>query len=55
MEHIREILQLYKDGVPIREIARRVGVSRNSVRKYLQRIGTSTDGIENSKAFANAA
>lgn len=55
MEQIKEILQLHKDGVPIREIARRVGVSRNSVRKYLQRIGPSTAGIDDSKALADAA
>ena len=35
MEHIKQLLQLQKDGVGIREMARRVGISRNSVRKYL--------------------
>lgn len=35
MEQLKQILQLKADGVSIREIARRVGVSRNSVRKYL--------------------
>ncbi len=35
MEQLKQIIQLNKDGIGIREIARRVGISRNSVRKYL--------------------
>ena len=35
MEQLKQILQLKNDGIAIREIARRIGVSRNSVRKYL--------------------
>ena len=35
MEQLKQILQLNLDGVGIREIARRTGISRNSVRKYL--------------------
>jgi transposase len=35
MEQLKQILQLKKDGIAIREIARRIGLSRNSVRKYL--------------------
>lgn len=35
MEQLKQVLQLRKDGIGIREIARRVGISRNSVRKYL--------------------
>ena len=35
MEQLKQILQLKKDGIGIREIARRTGISRNSVRKYL--------------------
>jgi transposase len=38
MEQLKQVLQLQKDGIPIREIARRVGISRNSVRKYLSRV-----------------
>jgi transposase len=36
MEQLKQILQLRSDGIPIREMARRIGISRNSVRKYLQ-------------------
>ncbi len=36
MEHIKQVLQLSERNVPIKEIARRVGISRNSVRKYLR-------------------
>ena len=35
MEQLKQVLQLQRDGIGIREIARRVGISRNSVRKYL--------------------
>jgi len=35
MEQLKQILQLQKDGVGVREMARRTGISRNSVRKYL--------------------
>ena len=35
MEQLKQILQLKNDGIAIREIARRTGLSRNSVRKYL--------------------
>ncbi len=35
MEQLKQLLQLQKDGVGIREMARRTGISRNSVRKYL--------------------
>ena len=34
MEQLKQILQHKMDGVVIREIARRIGISRNSVRKY---------------------
>lgn len=38
MEQLKQVRQLQEDGIPIREIARRVGISRNSVRKYLPRL-----------------
>ena len=41
MDYIKQIYQLRKDGVPIKEIVRRVGISRNSVRKYIQKLGDS--------------
>lgn len=41
MEQLKQVLQLQKDGISIREIARRVGISRNSVRKYLSRLNIS--------------
>jgi transposase len=55
MEQLKQILQLKSDGVGIREIARRLGISRNSVRKYLERL--DCDGIEhsNNKQLAEAA
>jgi DNA-binding NarL/FixJ family response regulator len=41
MEQLKQVLQLQKDGISIREIARRTGISRNSVRKYLSRLSVS--------------
>ncbi len=35
MEQLKQILQLKNDGIAIREIARRTGLSRNSVRYIL--------------------
>lgn len=57
MEQLKQILQLQKDGISIREIARRVGISRNSIRKYLLRLGTSenTDSELAGKAYCNDA
>ncbi len=34
MEHVKKVILLRRDGVPIKEIFRRVGISRNSVRNY---------------------
>lgn len=52
MEQLKQILQLKCDGVGIREIARRTGLSRNSVRKYLAKLaGTSSNG--DSQALSN--
>lgn len=38
MEQVKQIFQLKEQGVSIREIVRRTGISRNSVRKYLNRL-----------------
>lgn len=43
MEQLKQVLQLQSDGISIREIARRVGISRNSVRKYLLRLNACKD------------
>lgn len=57
MEQLKQILQLQKDGVPIREMARRAGISRNSVRKYLSLLQTTSDQPElpDNKALAGKA
>lgn len=54
MDHVKQIFQLKRDGVAIKEIVRRTGISRNSVRKYLSRIHVSTDAFSN-KELADAA
>ena len=56
MEQLKQVLQLYRDGIAIREIARRVGISRNSVSKYLLRInavGNTSDHDLADKAYNN--
>lgn len=58
MEQLQQILQLQKDGIPIREMARRVGISRNSVRKYLALIASDTIGpipVQTNKELADKA
>lgn len=54
MEQIKQVLQLYRDGIPIREISRRVGISRNSVRKYLLRIKKVNDNPSDTQLADNA-
>ena len=38
MEQLKQVLQLKKDGVAIREIVRRTGISRNAIKRYLSRL-----------------
>ena len=54
MEQVKQILQLYNDGVSIREITRRVGISRNSVRKYLSRLNNVKQNLSD-QALADKA
>ncbi len=54
MAQLKQILQLKNDGISIREIARRTGMSRNSVRKYLLLIDGPTDNLSN-KELADKA
>lgn len=43
MEQLKQVLQLQSQNIPIREIARRTGISRNSVKKYLRLINNQVD------------
>src|SRR5450631_1434503 len=43
MEQLKQVLQLKKDGVAIREIVRRTGISRNAVKRYLCRLQPPAD------------
>jgi transposase len=38
MEQLKQVLQLKKDGIAIREIVRRTGISRNAIKRYLCRL-----------------
>src|SRR5882757_5374501 len=38
MNRIRQVQQLRDDGVAIKEIARRTGISRKTVKKYLRKL-----------------
>ena len=57
MEQLKQILQLKADGISIREMARRIGISRNSVRKYLSLLHTVNEQSSNrelaDKAYHN--
>jgi|SRR6185312_12318609 len=54
MEQLKQILQLKNDGVGTWEIARRTGMSRNSVRKYLSHLEAGADDLTN-KELADKA
>ena len=54
MEQLKQILQLKNAGIGIREIARRIGISRNSVRKYLSQLDAGADDLTN-KELADKA
>ncbi len=43
MEQLKQLVQLKKDGIGIREMTRRLGISRNSVRKYLALLHKNED------------
>lgn len=47
MEQLKQILQLKNDGIAIREMARRIGISRNSVRKYLALLNSADENSTN--------
>src|SRR5438876_419759 len=38
MNQIKQVMQLKQDGIPIKEIARRTGISRKTVKKYLRKM-----------------
>jgi transposase len=42
MEQLQQIIQLQKDVIPIHEMACRIGISRNSIHKYLALIAGNT-------------
>ena len=54
MDHLKQILQLKRDGVAIKEIVRRTGFSSNSVRKYLSKLSDSDLSFTN-KELTDAA
>lgn len=54
MEQLKRILQLKNDGIGIREMARRIGISRNSVRKYLALLHKDSSELSN-KELADKA
>jgi len=41
MHQLKQVQQLHRDGVPIKEIARRTGISRKTVKKYLRKLQTT--------------
>jgi transposase len=56
MRHVREVLRLkFVGGVPIREIARRVGVAPSTVRSTLERYDDGGTAAAVSKAMLPTA
>jgi transposase len=56
MEYLKQLLQLASDGVPIREMERRTGISRNTIKKYLRRLSNSAfSGDTNNAQLATLA
>ncbi len=44
---LKQIIQLKSDGISIREIVRHIGISRNSMRKYLALLDTGSWELSN--------
>ena len=38
MSKVRQVIRMYESGVSIKGIARRLGISRNTVKDYLKKI-----------------
>lgn len=55
MDQLKQVLQLSQDGISIKEIVRRTGISRNSVRKYLHKLKNNTGLSLSNKEFADTA
>ena len=55
MDQIKQVLQLAQDGISIKEIVRRTGISRNSVRKYLHKVRSAVDKPLSNKELADTA
>ena len=55
MEQLKQIIQLKSDGIAIREMARRIGISRNSVRKYLALLDTGNSNELSNRELADQA
>lgn len=51
MNQVKQVQQLRKDGVPIKEIVRRVGISRKTVKKYLRRMEESPQQKEGKQSL----
>lgn len=49
MSQMKQVYQLWQDGISIKEIVRRTGISRKTVRKYLRRLKVLSIGEEAGK------
>ena len=49
MSTLKQIIQLHRQGAGIKRIARSLGISKNTVRKYLRRIETDVIALTASK------
>lgn len=53
MKQIKQVQQLREDGVPIKEIVRRTGISRKTVRKYLRQIESMIPAVAVTPAISD--
>jgi transposase len=53
MKQIKQVQQLSADGVSIKEIVRRTGISRKTVRKYLRKIAAMPVGSNETRSFSS--
>uniref|UniRef100_UPI00374D13B7 helix-turn-helix domain-containing protein n=1 Tax=Membranihabitans marinus TaxID=1227546 RepID=UPI00374D13B7 len=53
MSKIKQLLQLYKKGESKRSIAQKLGISRNTVRTYLEKISHIQMDVDDLMALEN--
>lgn len=53
MSQIKQLLRLHSQGMPLKRIARTLGISRNTVKGYLRKVSEGTKRMEDLLALDN--